>query len=194
MKPRILCVVSAILLLAAAPVARADDYAPVPGSNLQKLEFGTVPAAAAKGDIHEVERLLRAGRGSVNDVDGKGNAPLTYAAMHGDAALAKLLLDRGATVDFRDKLGNTAMHLAAQHGSTEVIKLLVAAKAATDAPNREGVTPLMMAAGNGQVAAVRLLLSLGADAKRQDFTGRDAQGWAAGKPTVLQALRSGRQG
>lgn len=194
MKRRILSIVSAVLILAGAGMARADDYATPPGSNLQKLEFGTIPDAASRGDIHEVERLVRIGHGTADDVDGKGNTALIYAAMHGDAAMAKFLIDHGATVEYRDKLGNTPMHMAAEHGGIDVIRLLAAAKSAADAPNKQGITPLMMAAGNGQAAAVRLLLSLGADAKRQDFTGRDAQGWAAGKPTVLQALRSGKQG
>jgi ankyrin repeat protein len=168
MIPRALLAASLTALLAGTYATLADDYTPPPTSNLHKMEFGTVPAAAESGDIRELERLLKVGHGTVEDVDGKGNTALIYAAMHGDVGMVKLLIDRGASIDYRDKLGDTAMHWAAQHGSAEVIRLLAAAKAAADLTNKQGITPLMMAAGNGHVAAVRLLLSLGADARRQD--------------------------
>jgi Ankyrin repeat len=52
----------------------------------------------------------------------------------------------------------------------------------------------MMAANKGQLLAVRLLLKRGADPQKQDYTGRDATGWAEGKPNILQALRSVKAG
>jgi hypothetical protein len=36
---------------------------------------------------------------------------------------------------------------------------------------------------------VRMLLKDGADPSKTDFTGRDAAGWAEGKPAVVQVLR-----
>jgi ankyrin repeat protein len=74
------------------------------------------------------------------------------------------------------------------------VQLLLDAKATVDAQNRQGITPLMMAANKGQLLAVRLLLKRGADPQKQDYTGRDATGWAEGKPNILQALRSVKAG
>ena len=79
-------------------------------------------------------------------------------------------------------------------GHTEIITLLLAAKATVDAQNKQGITPLMMAAANGKVEAIRALLAAGADPKKQDFTGRDALGWAAGKPAALRALQAAHSG
>ncbi|HYM03392.1 MAG TPA: ankyrin repeat domain-containing protein [Stellaceae bacterium] len=180
--------------LAATPVS-ADNQGSV-GPIPHKLDFtSSVPGAAASDDTKEVERLLHEGRGAgPNDADEKGVTALSYAAMHGNVAMAKLLIDQGAWVDVRDHLGNTALHFAAQRGSVDVMTLLIDAKAPIDVTNKQGVTPLMMAASGGQPTAVRLLLSHGADVTRQDFTGRDALGWAAGKPAVIQALRDGKRG
>ncbi|MGH7001395.1 MAG: ankyrin repeat domain-containing protein [Stellaceae bacterium] len=175
------------------PAAQEPNPNPLQPPN-RKLEFSLgLPGAAAKDDAVEVTKLLHSGS-NPNDADGQGNTALIYAAMHGNAEIAKLLIGRGAAVETRDRIGNTALHLAAQRGSVDVMTLLIAAKAAVDLPNKEGVTPLMLAAGGGQVAAVRLLMSLGADASRQDFTGRDAPGWASGKPAVLQVLRNAKHG
>jgi uncharacterized protein len=99
------------------------------------------------------------------------------------------LLYYKAEVDPRDQFGNTPLHWAAQRGNTAVLQMLIGAKAAIDPQNRQGVTPLMMAAKAGNIPAVRLLLKNGADPHRADFTGRDAIGWADGKPAIVQLLR-----
>jgi len=52
----------------------------------------------------------------------------------------------------------------------------------------------MLAVSRGQAQVVRLLLQNGADPAKQDYTGRDATGWAAGKPNILQILRAGKAG
>jgi ankyrin repeat protein len=58
-----------------------------------------------------------------------------------------------------------------------------------DVANRQGITPPMMASGRGNLAVVRLLLQQGANPRKQDYTGRDALGWAAGQAPVMRALQ-----
>jgi uncharacterized protein len=72
------------------------------------------------------------------------------------------------------------------------MRLLIARKAKVDFQNEQGITPIMVAADHAQPASVRLLIASGADPRKQDYTGRDAFGWAAGKPAVLQALNTKR--
>jgi len=148
-----------------------------------------VVTAASRNDTDQVRAMLVSGK-TANDVDDKGQSPLGYAASFGNVEMTRVLLKYGAPVDMRDLFGNSPLHWAAQRGSVEVIQLLLDAKAVVDAPNKQGITPLMFAASKGQVPAVRLLLKHGADPQRQDYTGRDASGWADGKPIVLQALHS----
>ncbi len=118
--------------------------------------------------------------------------PLGYAAGFGNAAMLKLLLESGARVDYRDTFGRMALHWAAEGGQAETIRLLLAAKAPVDATARQGITALMLAAGGNKGDAVKLLLDAGADPKKQDFTGRDAIGWATGKPASLRVLQAAR--
>jgi uncharacterized protein len=155
----------------------------------------SVADAASHNDTMQVAALLKAGD---RDPDARestsGRTGLDYAVTFDNLAMAKLLLDNSAHIDAPDKLGNTALHYAAQRGAIDFIHFLIANKATVDASNRQGMTPLMTAAEQGQAAAARLLLASGANPRKQDFTGRDAIGWAEGKPTVQQVLAAKPQG
>jgi uncharacterized protein len=156
-------------------------------------DWFTVAIAASHNSIEEVLAVLTHGGADPDVVDSTGGrTALDYAASFNNVQMAKVLLDYGAHVDGRDPTGSTALHWAAERGNLEVMRLLIADKATVDAANREGVTPLMSAASHTQPGAVRLLLANGADPKKQDYTGRDAFGWAAGKPAVMQALNAKR--
>lgn len=123
--------------------------------------------------------------------DFNGTTALMYAAINNNAQIAYILISHStAHLDVRDRFGNTALHYAAQRGSLDVLHELLDAKAPVDLPNREGITPLMMAANNNHVEAVKLLLKYGADASKQDYTGRDALGWAGNKNAVVQLLKN----
>jgi ankyrin repeat protein len=73
----------------------------------------------------EIVRLLIA-RGS--PVDGRGSpaghTPLHEAALNGDLALVRLLLDSGADRTVRTGDGDTARGIAVKHGRAEVVHLL----------------------------------------------------------------------
>ena len=183
------------LVIAAVP--SAPVLAQVMQLPLGGFKFGdnsdALPSAAEQNKIDEVQTRLSAGD-NPNTVDKNGRTALIHAAMLGNTAMAKLLIDHGASVKFRDRLGNTPLHWAADRGNAELVSLLLAADAPVNEENKQGITPLMMAAGRGQVAVVRLLLKGGADVGKRDFTGQDAVGWAAGKPSVLQVLRAAHPG
>jgi uncharacterized protein len=148
----------------------------------------TLPNAAAQNKLDDVQTMLRRGD-SPNVIDPAGRSPLDYAATFGNMAMIEALLGAGARLDFRDQFGNTALHWAAESGQIASLRRLLAAQAPVDAPNKQGVTPLMLAADANKVEAVRVLLASGADPKKQDFTGRDALGWAAGRPGALRMLQ-----
>ncbi len=152
-------------------------------------DWYTLANAAAQNKTEDVAGMLQRGA-NPNVTDGAGRTPLGYAAAFGNSAMLKLLLEAGARVDYRDSFGRMALHWAAEAGQAETIRLLLAAKAPVDATARQGITPLMLAAGANKGEAVKLLLDGGADPKKQDFTGRDAIGWAAGKPAALRVLQA----
>ena len=160
-----------------------------PALALDFPDWYTIGNAASLNKTEDVLFMLHRGD-NPNMHDGNGRTPLDYAASFGNAPMAKMLLENGARTDYRDKFGNTPLHWAAEGGKLDVLRLLLAAKAQVDATNKQGITPLMQAAGRGKDEAVRALLAAGADPKKQDFSGRDAIGWATGKPISLRALQA----
>jgi len=150
-------------------------------------------AAASRNRTADVVSMVESGQ-SADTADETGQTPLGYAASFGNLGMAQALLKYNAPVDRRDRLGDTPLHWAAERGAIDIVRLLIAAKATVDVQNTQGITPLMLAVSRGQAQVVRLLLQNGADPAKQDYTGRDATGWAAGKPNILQILRAGKAG
>ena len=185
----------AALRLTATTMALAAALAPRPG--LAQLfnfpDWYTLANACSNNKPGEVAYLLR--RGDNPDfTDPGGRTPLDYAAEHGNTEIIKMLLDGGARTDYRDKFGSTALHWAAERGHVEAVQMLLDAKAPVDAQNRQGITPLMLAASDDKVEVVKVLLKAGADPKKQDYTGRDAIGWAEDRPDALRVLHDATSG
>ncbi len=153
----------------------------------------TIAIAASRNETGRVAELLEDHENDPDVLDSQsGRTALDFAGVFNNVDMAQLLLIHGAHVDQRDSFGNIALHWAAERGSMEMMRLLIAKGATVDAVNKQGITPLMVAAEHAQPAAVRLLIASGADPRKQDFTGRDAFGWAAGKPNIVQALNAKR--
>ncbi|MGV3708690.1 MAG: ankyrin repeat domain-containing protein, partial [Gemmatimonas sp.] len=92
-------------------------------------------------------------------------APVADAAMKGDLASVRVLLDRGSDVNAPQGDGMTALHWAAYRGDSALANLLLLRKASVSAVTCIGRhTPLHVAAENGSSAVVRLLLRAKADA------------------------------
>lgn len=87
-------------------------------------------------------------------------SPLMLAALDGNLAMCRLLINKDADVN---KTGWTPLHYAATNGHVDVMRLLLDENAYIDAQSPNGTTPLMMAAHYGTVDAVKLLLESGAD-------------------------------
>jgi cytohesin len=98
-------------------------------------------ALAMAGDnclsIEATEALIKAGASTPADL---GEA-LYSAAFTACMDLARLFLDRGADVNWRNSFRNTSLHAAAIWGKADVIQLLLAHGADPSLKNREGRTP-----------------------------------------------------
>jgi ankyrin repeat protein len=102
-------------------------------------------------------------------------SPLMMAALKGQTAVVKQLIQRGADVV---KPGWAPLHYAATGGHLEIMELLLEHHAFIDAESPNGTTPLMMAAGYGTPAAVKLLLDAGADTAMKNQQGLSALDFA----------------
>jgi len=78
-------------------------------------------------------------------------------------ATVRLLLERGANADVRDKDGGTALHWVAEDGHEATARLLLERGADIDARDKAGWTALYRAVGSRHEAIVRLLLERGPD-------------------------------
>ena len=89
---------------------------------------------------------------------------VSEAAMKGDIALVRSLLQQKADVNQSQSDGTTALHWAVRQDRLDMVNLLIEAGANVKAANRLGVTPLLLACINGNAAAIEALLKAGADA------------------------------
>src|SRR5436190_6915104 len=86
---------------------------------------------------------------------------LLDAAIKGDTAAAKSLLDKGVTPNTRDGDGRTPLTEAAYYGHTEIVKLLIDKGGDLWAKKRDGETPVTMAAGHPDIVQlIKLNLDL----------------------------------
>jgi ankyrin repeat protein len=111
-------------------------------------------------------------------VDGDGTPALMTATLFGDAAVVKILLDRGADPNAANKAGATALMWAIPELAK--VKLLVARGANVNARSADlRRTPLLIAAGYpNTVNVLRVLVSKGADIRAKDREGMHALGRA----------------
>lgn len=145
-----------------------------------------VADAAERNDVEAV-RLRLAGGADVNAAQGDGMTALHWAGFHGNAAMARALLDHEAAVDRTTRIGAyTPLHLAARSGSGEVVAMLLDAGADPSVATTEvgGARPLHFAAEAGSVEAIRALLTAGADP--------DATETAWGQTPLMFAASAGR--
>ena len=140
----------ALIVLTVAPAAGASDAPPL-------------VSAVRDGDVKAV-RLLLGQRADANAAEGDGLSALHWAARRGEAEIAKILLDSGATTDAKTRNGAyTPLHEASKAGNAAVARVLLAAGADPVARTTTGgATPLHFAAISGSATAVDVLLEYGA--------------------------------
>jgi len=117
----------------------------------------TLVEAVLAGDTGSVTALL--GEGLSPDSRDEGSTPLYTAAVQGEQALARLLLDAGADPNLRsgDETEGTPLCAAACHGQVEIVRALLAHGADPNLREDESWTPLRWAASHGHEHVAREL-------------------------------------
>ena len=93
------------------------------------------------------------------------------AAVRGDAAQVRALLERGWPATLLAHDGLTLMHWAAACEHVDMLAALVELGVPVDVPSQEGATALMNAVQRDDLALVERLLALGADVDARDARG-----------------------
>jgi len=127
-----------------------------------------------------------------------GKKDLIHAAEKGDTETVKMLLNKGADVNAKDKDGETALMYAAQKGHTEIVEILLINGADINAKDKDGNTALILAAAWGVISTVgkviyaytvheehiktvKMLLTMGADVNAKNKDGVTALTYTAPK-------------
>jgi uncharacterized protein len=101
-----------------------------------------------------------------------GPAEVADAAMQGDDAAVRKLVQQHADVNAPQADGATALHWSVFRSDKEMVDLLLGAGANAKAANREGSTPLWLASVNGDAAIIEALIKAGADPNEKLPLGR----------------------
>jgi len=102
--------------------------------------------AALKAEVDAASALVAHGAAVQKD----GWSPLHYAATGGSAAIVRLLLSKGATLEARSPNGTTPLMMAARYGNEEAVDALLAAGADRTAKNDLGMDASAFAASAGR--------------------------------------------
>ena len=142
---------------AAWPDDVANEAArPAPDPNATRLI-----EAIQRGDRGAARRLLATAPDAARQGGPAGSTALMFAALYGDAQVARDLLEAGADPNAANHAGATALIWGVEH--SEVVRVLLDAGANPNASSGLGRTPLVLAAMQASSApVVRLLLDRGA--------------------------------
>ena len=123
----------------------------------------------------------------VNALNANGESALMIAALRGNLAWARRLIERGAKTH---KEGWSPIHYAATGPESKLVALLLDRGAPIDATSPNRSTPLMMAARYGAEASVDLLLARGANKALRNDVDLSAGDFAklGGREFLLQRL------
>ena len=148
-------------------VAQRSEPGAGKGADLAK-ELMMITFAIKDGDAEKVHSRFEEGFGDVDLVmflnlpsDEVGDTLLHKAAAAGQAAIIKILVDKGAYVHAMNELRCTPLHAAAMHGQAKAIDYLLERGADPRASDSEGYCPMHYAAGEGHVEAMDALVTQG---------------------------------
>ncbi len=143
-------IVVLLALAIAGPIAQGDTTTP--------LHW-----AVHKGDVAEVDRLIKAGA-NVNARTDLGVTPLSEAALASNTALIERLLKAGADPNAPGADGQTALMVIARTTNVAAARLLLDHGANVNAAEAQRKqTALMWAAAQSQAAMVKELIARGVD-------------------------------
>lgn len=81
----------------------------------------------------------------VNAADTRRRTALHFASVHGNFAIAYILLDHGANPNKQDVIGNTPLHLAVCSSKLDIVILLLKNGANVNMSDYTGRTPIQLA-------------------------------------------------
>ena len=173
-----------IMLFALVPGARADW-------DMFSTYFNNVARAAAANDAGAVTRLVVGGGYKADNLDESGRTGLQIAATNGNLQIAAILIKAGANVNLKDRIGNTAFARRDRAQPDRNGRSADRCRRRSQQREQERDDAADDGGPRGQHGTRQKLIEKGANARKTDFTGRDAISWAqeSRRPAVVQLLQ-----
>ncbi len=106
-----------------------------------------IHTAVMTDNIEALKQHIAAGS-NINEKDPfGGSSPLISASLFGKTQMAKLLIEAGADLNFRNNDGSTALHTASFFCRPQIVKMLLAKRADKTIKNKYGQTAYESVAG-----------------------------------------------
>jgi ankyrin repeat protein len=132
--------------------------------NLHTLDLPILISSIEKGFQATVEMLLCRENLDVNGHTSQGQSPLWTAVEYESAPTVKLLLDKGAEVDLKNKKNHNVVLRAWENNSKQVVELLLEKCDEINIESGKYGKMLFEALHKNEVDFVKMLLDMGADA------------------------------
>jgi hypothetical protein len=145
--------------------------------------------AVREGAKQVIDALLAHPQIDINGPNRAGETAVMLAALKGDLALVRRLVERGAAIN---QSGWNALHYAASGPEPQVVAWLIERGAELDARSPNGTTALMMAARYGNEQSADLLIARQASVELRNDRDLTAADFArtAGRDALAQRLES----
>jgi ankyrin repeat protein len=151
------------LVLAALALCPLPVVAQVPPTAAEAAAYTGLHAAAWRGDVPAVERLVGGGKAALEARDAQGRTPLHVATFARQRGAMKALLKAGADTAAFENGRYDAVTIAAVADDEETLAILLAAGASAKlVTSRYDGTALIAAAHLGHDGVVRQLIAAGA--------------------------------
>src|SRR5688572_2181717 len=151
-----------LLLIVIFALLAASASAQTPPSDSEQRSYRGLHAAAAAGDMAEIEKLARAG-GKLEDKDGNGRTPLHVAVFMGKGDAARALIRAGANPNALDGQRYDIITIASVANDVPMLKLAIDSGAsAKNITSPYDGTALIAAAHLGHAEITRTLIAAGA--------------------------------
>ncbi|MCA7010493.1 ankyrin repeat domain-containing protein [Wolbachia endosymbiont of Tribolium confusum] len=139
--------------------------------------YGNTPlhvAAQYDSKLEIVEFLLDKNASGINDVNNNGSTPLHVAIQGNKSSTVKFLLNKGASIQVKDKDGKTPLDLAKQEGYTNIVQMIEQRQSDLD-------EELLTAVRDGNLNEVEDLVSQNANVNTRDIYSWTPLHWATFK-------------
>ncbi|PSN32377.1 hypothetical protein C0J52_24900 [Blattella germanica] len=184
----------AVGLLLERNAKREEDLIPM-RNNMKKIKQNVLKDASSRGFVQLIKVMLSWGVKLQERIDDGlvtlGNSfiynqcnMLHLAARHGQKALIKFLLDKGADINATDTCKQTPLIYAIQYEQIEAAEFLIYQRADFNICSKNHINPLHLSAQKGLGSLVTMLVNCKANVNREDINGNTVLHFAVEKCNI----------